>query len=85
VKKNDGITVYIPKETILKLMAARIEYVKPAFLFFHLVQELSDTPGTCCLHSMLLTLTLQMEAAHMSSNMMQILQVYYRYNKCLLL
>jgi hypothetical protein len=24
-KKNDGITVYIPKETILKEMAAKIE------------------------------------------------------------
>jgi hypothetical protein len=31
-KKNDGIAVYIPKETILKGMAARIQYVKPAFL-----------------------------------------------------
>jgi hypothetical protein len=31
--KNDGITVYVPKETILKDMAAKIEYVKPAFLF----------------------------------------------------
>jgi hypothetical protein len=31
--KNDRITVYIPKETILKEMAARIEQVKPAFLF----------------------------------------------------
>jgi hypothetical protein len=25
IKENDGITVYIPKETILKEMAARIE------------------------------------------------------------
>jgi hypothetical protein len=31
--KNDGITVYIPKETILKEVAAKIEKVKPAFLF----------------------------------------------------
>jgi hypothetical protein len=31
--KNDGIAVYIPKETILKEMAAKIEYIKPAFLF----------------------------------------------------
>jgi hypothetical protein len=30
---NDGIAVYVPKETILKEMAAKIEYVKPAFLF----------------------------------------------------
>jgi hypothetical protein len=31
--KNDGIAVYVPKETILKEMAAKTEYVKPAFLF----------------------------------------------------
>jgi hypothetical protein len=31
--KSDGIVVYIPKETILKEMAAKIEYVKPAFIF----------------------------------------------------
>jgi hypothetical protein len=31
--KNDEITVYIPKETILKEMTARIEYVKPVFIF----------------------------------------------------
>jgi hypothetical protein len=31
--KNDGITVYIPKEAILKEMAAKIELVKPTFLF----------------------------------------------------
>jgi hypothetical protein len=31
--KNDGIAVYLPKEVILKEMAARIESVKPAFLF----------------------------------------------------
>jgi hypothetical protein len=32
--KNDGITVYVLKETILKKMAAKIEYIKPAFLFW---------------------------------------------------
>jgi hypothetical protein len=32
--KNDGITVYVPKETILKEVAAKIEQVKPAFLFW---------------------------------------------------
>jgi hypothetical protein len=31
--KNDGIAVDIPKGIILKEMAAKIEYVKPAFLF----------------------------------------------------
>jgi hypothetical protein len=31
--KNNGISVYIPKETILKEMAAKTEEVKPAFLF----------------------------------------------------
>jgi hypothetical protein len=31
--KNDGITVYVPKETTLKEMASKIKYVKPAFLF----------------------------------------------------
>jgi hypothetical protein len=32
--QNDGIAVYVPKETILKEMAAKIELVKPAFLFW---------------------------------------------------
>jgi hypothetical protein len=31
--KNDGIFVYIPKETALKEMADKINEVKPAFLF----------------------------------------------------
>jgi hypothetical protein len=31
--KNDGIAEYIPKGTILKEMAAKIEYVMPAFVF----------------------------------------------------
>jgi hypothetical protein len=31
--KNDGTAVYIPKEIILKEMAAKIEQVKPAFHF----------------------------------------------------
>jgi hypothetical protein len=31
--ENDGIAVYILKETVLKQMAAKIESVKPAFLF----------------------------------------------------
>jgi hypothetical protein len=31
--KNDGIAVYDPKETILKEMAAKFEFVKPAFIF----------------------------------------------------
>jgi hypothetical protein len=30
---NDGIAVYVPKETILKTIAAKIELVKPAFIF----------------------------------------------------
>jgi hypothetical protein len=33
MEKNDGIAVYIPKETILEEMAAKIEQVKPTFLF----------------------------------------------------
>jgi hypothetical protein len=35
MEKNDGIAVYtyVPKETILKEMAAKIGQVKPAFLF----------------------------------------------------
>jgi hypothetical protein len=32
-EKNDAIAVYVPKETILKEMAAKIEQDKPAFLF----------------------------------------------------
>jgi intergrase/recombinase len=31
--KNDGFAVYVPKEAIFKEMAAKIEYVKPAFIF----------------------------------------------------
>jgi hypothetical protein len=31
--KGDGITVYIPKEIILKEMTDKIEQIKPAFLF----------------------------------------------------
>jgi hypothetical protein len=32
--KNDGIALYISKETILKEIAAKIEQVKLAFLFW---------------------------------------------------
>jgi hypothetical protein len=32
--KNDGISLYVPKGSVLKEMAAKIEYVKPAFLFW---------------------------------------------------
>jgi hypothetical protein len=28
--KNDEITVFLPRETILRKMAAKIQYVKPA-------------------------------------------------------
>jgi hypothetical protein len=38
--KNDGITVYVPEETILKKMTTKIEYVKPEFLY--LIRELFD-------------------------------------------
>jgi hypothetical protein len=31
--KNDGMSVYIPKDTTLKEMADKINEVKPAFLF----------------------------------------------------
>jgi hypothetical protein len=31
--KNDGMSVYVPKETTLKEMADKINEVKPAFLF----------------------------------------------------
>jgi hypothetical protein len=41
-EKNDGITVYVPKETILKEMAAKIKLSQQ--YYFDLVQELSDTP-----------------------------------------
>jgi hypothetical protein len=40
--KNDGITVYIPKETILNEMAAKIE-LSYASISFDLVQELSNS------------------------------------------
>jgi hypothetical protein len=39
---NDGIAVYVPKETILKETAAKIKLSQ--YFFFDLVQELSDTP-----------------------------------------
>jgi hypothetical protein len=32
--KSNGNAVYVPKETILKEMAAKIDEVKPAFIFF---------------------------------------------------
>jgi hypothetical protein len=48
-RRNDGITVYIPKETILKEMAAKIEHVKPVFLFY-LVPELSNITSYGNLH-----------------------------------
>jgi hypothetical protein len=40
--KNDGIAVYVLKETILKEMAAKIKLSQQ--FFFDLVRELSDTP-----------------------------------------
>jgi hypothetical protein len=45
--KNYGITVYIPKETILKQMADKIKLSQ--HFFFDIVWELSDTPqrATC--------------------------------------
>jgi hypothetical protein len=41
IKENDGIAVYVPKETTLEEMAAKIEYVNSEF-FHDLVQELSN-------------------------------------------
>jgi hypothetical protein len=38
--KNDGIAVYVPKETILKEMAAKIKLSQ--HFFFDLVWELSE-------------------------------------------
>jgi hypothetical protein len=38
-RENNGITVYIPMETILQEMAAKIEQIKSAFLFW-------PSPGT---------------------------------------
>jgi hypothetical protein len=42
--KNDGIAVYVPKETIFKEMAAKIK-LRQHFVF-DLVRELSDIPRT---------------------------------------
>jgi hypothetical protein len=42
--KNDGIAVYVPKETILKEMAAKIELSQR--FFFDLVRELSNSSVT---------------------------------------
>jgi hypothetical protein len=41
--KNDGIAVYVPKETILKEMAAKIKL--SLHFFLDLVRELSDSPS----------------------------------------
>jgi hypothetical protein len=38
--KNDNIAVYVPKKSILKEMAAKMEYLSQHF-FFDLVRELS--------------------------------------------
>jgi hypothetical protein len=43
---NAGIAVCIPKETILKEIAAKVEYVKAAF--FNLVWELSSGTSYNC-------------------------------------
>jgi hypothetical protein len=40
--KNYGIAVHVPKETILKEMAAKIKLRQ--HFFFDLVQELSNSP-----------------------------------------
>jgi hypothetical protein len=32
--KNNGKAIYVPMDNILKVMAAKIEQVKPAFLFW---------------------------------------------------
>jgi hypothetical protein len=37
--KNDGIAVYVPKETVLKEMAAKLSKLSQHF-FFDLVREL---------------------------------------------
>jgi hypothetical protein len=50
--ENDGIAVYVRKETILKDMAAKIKL--SLHFFFDLVRELSDTP--CIVHSQQLQL-----------------------------
>jgi hypothetical protein len=42
-EKNDGIVVYVPKETILNERTAKINELSQHF-FFDLVQELSNTP-----------------------------------------
>jgi hypothetical protein len=42
--KHDGIAVYVPKETILKEMAAKMKLSQ--HFFFDLVREISDTPRT---------------------------------------
>jgi hypothetical protein len=41
LRKDDGIAVYVPKETILKEMAAKIKLSQ--HFFFDLVRELCDT------------------------------------------
>jgi hypothetical protein len=48
--KTDGIAVYIPKDTILREMAAKIKLSQ--HFFFDLVRELSDTPHNEELHNL---------------------------------
>jgi hypothetical protein len=42
-QKNNGITVYVPKETILKGWQPKLGKLSQNF-FFDIVRELSDTP-----------------------------------------
>jgi hypothetical protein len=58
--KNDGIAVYVLKETILKEMAAKISKLSLHF-FFDLVRELSDTPRMLFLHFVLPSFSLKPE------------------------
>jgi hypothetical protein len=47
--KNDGIAVYVPKETVLKEMAAGIKLSE--HFFFYLVQELSNSISYIQIHT----------------------------------
>jgi hypothetical protein len=60
--KNYGIAVHIPKETILKYMAAKIEIVKPACLFFFFTYSGNFPIGPCILGSRCLVTATQILA-----------------------
>jgi hypothetical protein len=64
--KNDGITVYIPKETILKEMPAKIKLSQ--YFFFDLVQELSDNTSQFQVMRIVVNKSIHQSKSHLQSH-----------------